>query len=89
MREQTDTFSTTDPHLAAYILIRLKIEPELIAGPPGAKGRFCFPRSEVLYKVISDYHCGAPVSAVDFAELSRRLRGQSLELRKRTLEQAR
>ncbi len=76
-------FETPDLYLSAALVTLLATEPtfKVVRG----KTIFCFPATDDLYRAMSVYNAGVPVSAVEFAETIKRLRAEMIMRRNAAL----
>ena len=72
-------FVTPDLYLSSAISILLNLQPTFKV--ENGRTLFCFPVSDDLYKAMSAYNNGVAVSAYEFAEKIKRLRGEMIARR--------
>jgi len=77
MKQQT--FDTPDLYLIAFLIIFLKIEPEF--NVINNKTYASFPLSDDLYRAMDSYNRGAEVSALTYADIIKRIRGELITRR--------
>ncbi len=76
-------FETPDLYLSAALVILLGKEPTFRV--VRNKTIFCFPATDELYRAMSVYNAGVPVSAIEFAETIKRLRAEMIMRRNAAL----
>jgi hypothetical protein len=74
-------FITPDLYLASAIWILLNLQPTFQV--ENGRTLFCFPVSDDLYRAMGLYNGGVPISAIEYAEKIKRLRGEMISRRGR------
>jgi hypothetical protein len=69
-------FVTPDLYLSSAISILLNLQPTFKV--ENGRTLFCFPVSDDLYKAMSAYNNGMPLSAYEYAEKIKRLRAEMI-----------
>ncbi len=69
-------FVTPDLYLSSAISILLNLQPNFKV--ENGRTLFCFPASADLYKAMTAYNNGIPLSAYEYAEKIKRMRGEML-----------
>jgi len=72
-------FVTPDLYLCCAISILLNLQPTFKID--NGRVLFCFPVSDDLYKAVGLYNGGVPISAIEYAEKIRRVRGEMIARR--------
>ncbi len=81
MESATKEFITPNIYLSSAISVLLNIQPNFKV--ENGRTLFCFPVSDDLYKAISAYNNGIALSAYEYAEKIKRLRGEMIMRRDR------
>jgi hypothetical protein len=78
LKTEKKTFQILDLYISAYFTL-CGIQPELQV----TNGRviFVFPRSDDLYRLLSNYNANVNVPVADFVTTVKMLRGQMLSMR--------
>ena len=79
MESETEEFITPNIYLSSAISVLLNIQPNFKV--ENGRTLFCFPVSDDLYKAISAYNNGIALSAYEYAEKIKRLRGEMITRR--------
>jgi len=72
-------FLTHDVYLASGLVLLLAIVPRYQV--QNGRTVFVFPASDNLYRALNDFNAGAPLNAVEYSQVIKRLRGEMLSRR--------
>ena len=76
METATKEFATADLYLSSAISIFLNTAPQFRV--ENGRTFFVFPVSDDLYRAMSDFNSGAPINALTYSLMLKRLRGEML-----------
>jgi hypothetical protein len=76
MATEQEQFVTPDLYLCCAISILLDLQPTFKV--ENGRTLFCFPVSDDLYKAMTAYNNGIPLSAYEYAEKIKRMRGEMI-----------